>query len=85
MKNKLYVVCIKSMSCSTSPRVCFILTQPELNAIKLSKIYFADLCSKLTLIDVFVHMSCFLNCFPAALSFYLIIESTSFKKAGVYI
>ena len=38
------------MPCSTSPRVCFILTQPELYAIKLSKKYFAGLCSKLTLV-----------------------------------
>ena len=51
------------MPCSTSPRVCFILTKPELYAIKLSKKYFADLCSKLTLVDVFGNMSRVLNCF----------------------
>ena len=51
------------MSCSTSPRVFFILTQPELYAIKLSKKYFADLCSKLTLVDVFGNTSRFLNYF----------------------
>ena len=47
------------MSCSTSSRVSFILTQPELYAIKISKKYFADLCSKLTLIDVFGHSRVF--------------------------
>ena len=51
------------MSCSTSHRVCFNLTQPELYAIKLSKKYFVDLGSKLSLVDVFVNMSRFLNCF----------------------
>ena len=47
------------MSCSTSPRVC--LTQPELYAKKLSKKYFADLCSKRTHFDVFGHMSRFMK------------------------
>ena len=57
------------MPCSTSPRVCFILTQPELYAIKLFNKYFADFCSKLTLVDVFVNMSRFLNCFLLDLGF----------------
>ena len=48
------------MPCSTKPRVDFILTLPEFYAIKLSKKHF-DLCSKLTLIDVFGHMSRFHN------------------------
>ena len=50
MNEMLFVVC---MPCSTSHRVCFILTQPELYAIKLSKKYFTDLCSKLTLVGGF--------------------------------
>ena len=51
------------MPCSTKPRVDFISTLPEFYAIKLSKKHFEDLCSKLTLIDVFGHMSRFHNCF----------------------
>ena len=49
--------------CSTKPRVNFISTLPELYVIKLSKKLFEDLCSKLTLIDVFGHMSRFHNFF----------------------
>ena len=40
------------IKCSTNPRVCFISTQTELYAIKVSENLFADLCSKLTLVDV---------------------------------
>ena len=39
----------------------------ELYAIKLSKKYFVDLCSKRTLVDVFGNMLRFLNCFQLEL------------------
>ena len=41
----------------------FYCNTAEFYAIKLSKKHFEDLCSKLTLIDVFGHMSRFHNCF----------------------
>ena len=60
MKNKLNVGC---GACRVKPRVDFISTLLEFYGINLSKFFFADLCSKLTLVDVFGHMSRFLNCF----------------------
>ena len=49
--------------------MCSFLTHPELYAISLFKKYFADLCSKLTLVDVLGHMSRFLNCFQLHFDF----------------
>ena len=62
MKNKLNGVC-SARPVLQAPEFFFILTQPELYAKKLSKNYFADLCSKLTFVDVFRNMSRFFNCF----------------------
>ena len=59
------------MPCSTKPRVDFISTLPEFYAILHSKKRFEDLCSKLTLIDVFGHISCVHNCFQLYYQYFL--------------
>ena len=61
MEYKLNVIC---GACRVlQSKVDFISTLPEFYVIKLSKKQFKDLCSKLTLIEVFGHMSRFHNCF----------------------
>ena len=62
--NEIEIKCsLWCMPCSTKPRLDFISTLPDFNTRTLSKKHFEDLCSKLTLIDVFGHMSRFHNCF----------------------
>ena len=79
--NEIYIkCCLLCMLCFTKPRVDFISTKPEFYAIKLYKKYFEELCSILTLIDVFRHMSCFLNCFQ--LYYMQLVLGSVFENDG---
>ena len=53
MRNELNIVC----------SACRVIQAPEVFAIKLSKKYIGDLCSKLILVGVLGNRSRFINCF----------------------
>ena len=65
----------------------FYLTLPEFYAIKLSKKQFEDLCSKLTPIDVFGHMSRFQtvsNCISPCAVVHILLFNSSLEFHHVF-